>query len=143
MDNLEELLVEILTKAHSRIIFNEERILKDMMGETLSIKEFHTLEIIYSTKASKTNTAGNIASRLGITLGTCTTNIDRLVAKGLVHKVKNDQDRRVVYIDLTEKGVQIHMKHISLHKKLITNAISRLSMTEKVALMNAVNKMEI
>jgi DNA-binding MarR family transcriptional regulator len=143
MDNLEEVLVEILCKVHSRIIYNEEKILKDMMGETLSIKEFHTLEVIHSAMASKSNTAGNIASRLGITLGTCTTNIDRLAGKGLVHKVKNDQDRRVVYIELTEKGNQTYQKHISLHKKMITKAISKLSMTEKVSLMNAVNKMEI
>jgi len=144
MDNLEEVLIEILSKIYSRIIYNEEKILKDnMLGETLSIKEFHTLEVIYSAMASKSNTAGNIASRLGITLGTCTTNIDRLIAKGLVNKVKNDSDRRVVYIELTEKGIHIHLKHVSLHKKLISKAISKLSMSEKVSLMNAIGKLDV
>lgn len=143
MDNLEEVLLEILSKTYSKIIYNEEKVLKEMMGETLSIKEFHTLEVIYSAMTTKSNTAGTIASRLGITLGTCTTNIDRLIAKGLVHKVKNDNDRRVVYIELTEKGVQIHFKHISLHKKIISNALSKLSMSEKVSLMNTIEKMGI
>lgn len=143
MDNLEAMLVEILSKVYSRIIYSEEKILKDMIGETLSIKEFHTLEIIYSTMASKVNTAGTIAKRLGITLGTCTTNIDRLISKGLVNKVKNDADRRVVYIELTEKGKQAHLKHTSMHKKSISRAIEKLSTSEKVALMNAVNKLDI
>ena len=143
MDNLEEILIELLSKAYLKIIYSEEKILKDMIGDTLSIKEFHTLEVIYSAMQTKTNTASNVASNLGITLGTCTTNIDRLIQKGLVHKVKKDDDRRVVYIELTEKGVQTHLKHIAMHKKVITNAISKLSMSEKVALMNAINKFEI
>lgn len=142
MDNLEEVLIEMLSKVYSRIIYNEEKILKDMMGDTLSIKEFHTLEVIYNSMSSKTNTASNIAGKLGITLGTCTTNIDRLISKGLVNKVKNDSDRRVVYIELTEKGVQLYLKHIALHKKLISKAVSNLSMSEKVSLMNAVNKLD-
>ena len=143
MDNLEEVLIEILSKIYSRIIFNEEKILKEMIGETLSPKEFHTLDVIYSAMASKSNTASNIASRLGITLGTCTTNIDRLSAKGLVNKVKNDSDRRIVYIELTEKGMQTHLKHTSMHKKMIAKAVDKLTTSEKVSLMNAVSKMDI
>lgn len=143
MDNLEEILLDVLGKTYLRIIYSEERILKEMMGETFSIKEFHTLEVIYTAMQSKTNTAGNIAKSLGITLGTCTTNIDRLANKGLVHKVKKDDDRRVVYIELTEKGIQTHLKHIAMHKKSINRAISKLSMSEKVALMNAVNKLDL
>lgn len=143
MDNLELMLIEILSKVYSKVVYSEEKILKDMIGETLSMKEFHTLEIIHSAMSTKTNTAGTIASRLGITLGTCTTNIDRLISKGLVNKVKNDADRRIVYIELTEKGLQTHLKHTSMHKKVITKAISRLSTSEKVALMNAVNKLEL
>ena len=143
MDNLEEVLLEILSRAYSKIVYSEEKILKDMIGgEVLSTKEFHTLEVVYCAMASKSNTASNIASRLGITLGTCTTNIDRLIAKGLVHKVKNDNDRRVVYIELTEKGKQTHLKHISMHKKVIKKAVEKLTMSEKVALMNAVNKLD-
>lgn len=143
MDNLEEMLIEILSKIYGRILFSEEKILKDMIGDTLSYKELHTLEVIHTAMSSKSNTASNIASRLGITLGTCTTNIDRLSAKGLVNKVKNDNDRRIVYIELTEKGLQTHFKHQSMHKKVITKAVDKLSTSEKVALLNAVSKMDI
>lgn len=142
MNELEEILTEVLSKAYLKIIYNEEKILKDMLGETLSVKEFHTLEVIFSAMQMGNNTASSIAGALGITLGTCTINIDRLIAKGLVHKVKKDGDKRVVYIELTEKGLQTHLKHIAMHKKTISSAISRLSMSEKVALMNAVNKLE-
>ena len=143
MDNLEEILIEMLSRAYSRIVYGEEKILKDMMGDTLSVKEFHTLEVIYTAMKNKSNTASTIAKHLGITLGTCTTNIERLIQKGLVNKIKNDSDRRIVYIELTEKGLQTHLKHMSMHKKLISKAISKLSTSEKVALMNAVNKIDV
>lgn len=143
MDNLDEVLIDILNKVQTRIIYNEEKILKDVIGDTLSIKEFHTLEVVYSSMLSKTNTAGTIANRLGITLGTCTTNIDRLVGKGLINKIKNDNDRRVVYIELTEKGQQVYLKHISTHKKLIAKVISKLTMSEKASLLSIIGKMDI
>lgn len=143
MDNLEELLIEMLSKTYSNIVYSEDKILKDMIGQTLSVKEMHTLEVIYNSMSTKTNTASNIAYKLGITLGTCTINIDRLITKGLVNKVKNDKDRRVVYIELTDKGLSTHKKHNSMHKKVITKAISNLTMSEKVSLLNAVNKMDI
>ena len=142
MDNLEELLIDVLCKAYSKIVYSEDKIIKDMIGETLSVKEFNTIAVIYQAMSNKTNTAGNIAKRLGITLGTCTTNIDRLIQKGLANKVKNDTDRRVVYIELTEKGVQTHLKHLAMHKKVVTRAIVNLSTSDKIALMNAVNKLE-
>lgn len=142
MNELEEILTEVLSRAYLKIIYSEEKILKDMIGQTLSIKEFHTLEVIYSAMKNGNNTASSIAGALGITLGTCTINIDRLVDKGLVHKVKKDGDKRVVYIELTDKGMQTHLKHIAMHKKVIEKAISHLSMSEKVALMNAINKLE-
>ncbi len=114
-----------------------------MIGETLSVKEMHTLDVIYSTMQNRNNTAGVIAKILGITLGTCTINIDRLVSKGLVKKIKNDKDRRVVYIELTEKGLQTHLKHVAQHKKIIANAMDNLSTSEKVSLFNAVNKLDL
>ena len=48
MDNLEELLLDVLSKAYSKIIYSEEKILKDMIGDPLSLKELHTLEVVFS-----------------------------------------------------------------------------------------------
>lgn len=143
MNELEEILIELLCKTYSKIIYNEEKILKDMIGDKLSLKEFHTVDVIYETMASKTNTASNIAKKLGITQGTLTINIDRLVAKGYVNKVKNESDRRVTYIELTDDGHQIRQKHNIIHKKSVEDAIKNLSTSEKVALVNALTKLEI
>jgi len=92
---------------------------------------------------SKTNTSTNIAKLLGITLGTLTTNIDRLCDKGYVSRDKSDKDKRITVINLTEEGINIRKKHELSHKKLVRTAIDKLSTAEKVALINAINKIEM
>ena len=142
MEELDTLLIDLLCNAYKKIIYSEEKILKDMIGDSLSLKEFHTLDVIYDNSKNKTNTASNIARNLGITLGTLTINIDRLTAKGYVHKVKNEKDKRITFIELTEKGEQIRAKHEIIRRKLVTEATAHLSTSEKVALTNAMNKLE-
>ncbi len=143
MDNLDELIEQMLLKAYTRIIYNEDKVLKNIIGDKLSIKELNTLEIIYDNTKSGTNTATNIAKALGITLSTLTINIDRLQAKGYVNRIKHEKDRRIVHLVLTQEGMQIRNKHENLHKKTVNSAIKALSNTEKVALVNALNKLDI
>ncbi len=143
MEEVEEILVALLCKTYNKIIYDEEKILKDMIGDKLSLKEFHTIDVIYDTMTNKTNTASNIAKILGITQGTLTINVDRLIAKGYANKVKNDNDRRVTYIELTADGHNLRNKHNIIHKQLIEDAIKNLNTSEKVALVNAVTKLEI
>ena len=141
MDNLEEILVDLLCKTYNKIIYHEEKILKDLHG--LTLKECHTIDVIYNTMRTKNNTSSNIAKLLGITLGTLTTNIDRLCEKGYVSRDKSDKDKRITVINLTELGMTIRKKHELSHKKLIRSAIEKLSTSEKVSLMNAINKIEM
>ena len=77
MDELEEILEELLSKAYNKILYSEERILKDMIGDILTQKEFHTLDVIYECSLRGDNTGSKIAKILGITLSTFTINIDK------------------------------------------------------------------
>ena len=140
MDNLDIILEEILLGVYSRVIANEEKLLKSL--SQLGLKEFNTLDAIALSMKNKNNTANNIAKILGITPGTLTTNLDRLQEKGLIDKEKNTEDKRIVQITLTPIGSALRKKRESIHKKLINNAIKNLSTSEKVALMNALNKIE-
>ena len=55
MDELEEILEELLSKAYNKILYNEEKILKDMIGDILTQKEFHTLDVIYESSLKGNN----------------------------------------------------------------------------------------
>lgn len=140
MDELEEILEELLCKAYNKILRSEEKILKDMIGDILTQKEFHTLDIIYESTEKGINTASKIAKALGITLSTFTINLDKLIAKGYVSKFKHDDDKRVSYIVLTNDGHMIRNKHIRCHKQAIRKSLKNLTQTEKVALLNGISK---
>jgi len=140
MDELEEILEELLSKAYNKILYNEEKILKDMIGDILTQKEFHTLDVIFESSQKGNNTGSKIAKSLGITLSTFTINVDKLIAKGYVTKFKHDDDKRVTYVTLTNEGNAIRNKHITCHKQAIRKAIKNLNQTEKVALLNGISK---
>lgn len=141
MDNLDSILEEILCSAYNRIIHNEEKILKDL-GE-LTLKEFHTLDCIAHATKNKCNTSASIAKLLSITPSTFTINIDRLAKKGLVEKTRSESDKRVILITLTQYAQGLRKKRELMHKRLINNAISKLSATEKVTLTTTFNKIDI
>ena len=140
MEHLDDLLEDIMVNSYRQIISNEEKILKSL-GD-LGMKEFNTLDVIANTTKNKTNTSNNIAKILGITAGTLTTNLERLTEKGYVFKDKYSSDKRVVMVYLTPSGIALRKKRENTHRKLISTAISKLSNTEKVALANALNKID-
>jgi DNA-binding MarR family transcriptional regulator len=60
-----------------------------------------------------------------------------------VSRDKSDKDKRITVINLTEEGINLRKKHENSHKKLVRTALDKLSTSEKVALMNAINKIEM
>ena len=52
-------------------------------------------------------TAGQMASAVGLTTGATTTAIDRLVRQGYVERVRDDQDRRRITIEITPEATAL------------------------------------
>ena len=142
MDELEQILEEMLYMVYTKFVYGEEKILKDMLGDKITSKEIHTLDVIYTCAKNGRNTGSEIAKSLGITISTCTINIDRLIAKGYVEKVRHEADKRISYITLTNEGNLIRQKQQNARKNAIKRAIRNLSQTEKVALINGISKIE-
>lgn len=53
------------------------------------------------------STAADIARSACNDTGAVTRLLDRLEAKGLVHRVRSEEDRRVIHLDLTEDGKRV------------------------------------
>ena len=51
--------------------------------------------------------AGKLAQHVSITPGAMTSRLDKLEARGLVRRVPDEEDRRVLQIELTEDGDRI------------------------------------
>ena len=130
-----------MCESYSKLIYNEEKILKKL-GE-ITLKELKTLDVISKCWKNDNNTSTTIARQLGISISTLTTNIDRLIKKGLVVKNRKESDLRTTWIILTFKGKRVLDEYNAEHNKLIVNGLSRLTDKEKATLVSLVSKLEI
>lgn len=141
MADLDKILEEFLCKSYSKLIYNEEKILKNLGDITL--KELRTLDIVNNTSRTSNNTSSIIARQLGISISTLTTNIDRLIKKGLVIKDRKESDLRTTWITLTFKGKRLLDEYNQEHNKLIIDGLNKLSSKEKATLVSLVSKFDI
>lgn len=75
-----------------------------------------------------------LAKHLGLTVGTLTTTIDRLVKKGFVQRNRVEEDRRVVEVRLSDMGIEA-FQQLEANKKLLAEKMfNRLSAEEQQSL---------
>jgi DNA-binding MarR family transcriptional regulator len=67
----------------------------------LTIQEFRSLEFLSSVEPRKTK---ELAEHLGLAVNSVTDVVDSLEAKGLARRQRDDADRRVVRVELTNAG---------------------------------------
>ncbi|MFI9007697.1 MarR family winged helix-turn-helix transcriptional regulator [Actinosynnema sp. NPDC053489] len=85
-----------------------ERELRDFAGRfDLEPGEFDVLTALRRAGPGLGLTAGALLSASLVTAGAITNRIDRMAAKGLVRRVPDAADRRVVRIELTERGARL------------------------------------
>lgn len=65
------------------------------------------LRLTYLIRDQQNPSLGDLAERLGITGATMSGLVDRLVRRGIVERMQDSSDRRVVRVRLTEEGEQL------------------------------------
>jgi DNA-binding MarR family transcriptional regulator len=125
---------DMLVEIFNDILNIEENAMQYMGYEDVTMTEVHTIEAI-GRETSKT--MGKVAERLDITVGTLTTAINRLVKKGYVERHRDEGDRRIVLIQLTEKGRVVFDAHESFHEEMIENLLKDVNLTDDCELIRA------
>ena len=92
------------------------------------------MHIIEAIGLSGENTMSSVAKKLEITAGSLTTAVNALVRKAYVKRVRSEEDRRVVYIGLTEKGEKAFYHHEQFHRQMTNAVIEKLDDEEIDAL---------
>ena len=93
----------------------------------LSISQLHYIEAI---SQSDSPTITEIANSLEITKASVTVGVKRLIDMGFIIKRKSDQDKRISYILLTEKGKKLLMAKQHALEEYEKNLVSALSTIE-------------
>jgi len=135
-DRVKKTLNELLVDMFNHILVLEERNLV-ARGVTLSMSEVHTLENIYK---SETKTMSDVARRALVTQGTLTVAINRLVKKGYVARYKDEVDKRIVRLSLTQRALDLLKVHDEFHEKMIDTFINDLKVDEDINLINSLEK---
>ncbi len=91
-----------------------DRAVKDMKQYGLSPSEFMILEVLYTKGKIPLQ---QIGGKILVTSGSITYNIDKLENKGLLKRVPCEEDRRVIYAEITAEGIElfdrIFPKHVT------------------------------
>ncbi len=82
-----------------------------------------------------------IGEKMMVTVSNLTGIVDRLEEKGLVARERDNHDRRVVRVTLTEKGVKSYKSTIPLFEKSISEVFSPLSKSQQKELASLFRKL--
>ena len=131
LEKLNQLLIEFYDKMSSW----EQSVVK---GTGYSLAQVHTIEVLGNHGAMRMK---ELAEKLGITTGTLTVQVDKLVNGGLIERVPHPQDRRAIVVGLTEQGLILHRQHNQLHLKLVQDLTQGLDDQQEQVLIQSLHKM--
>lgn len=78
--------------------------IRDMMPEELTVEQFKTLRFL---RHSDRCTASDLSESFCVGKSTVTAIISRLSDKGLIQRVPDEKDRRVIHLELTDEGERL------------------------------------
>ncbi len=103
----------------------------------LSAREWYVLEHTREDNAWRFN---DFAENYQIKPSTLTSIVERLEKKGLVERVRGEEDRKAVYLKPTAQGKDIMTKHIEEDLLFFSSMLSHLAPTEKEQFINLVRR---
>ncbi len=133
----ESVLNKLLVQLFRDILDIEEKWLQNSEFSDLSVTEIHVIEAI---SLDKERTMSEVAYDLSITVGTLTTAINKLVKKGYVDRRRIEEDRRVVFVMLTDKGKEVFKYHEEFHNDMVKCTIDSFSKEEEIVLVSALKR---
>lgn len=134
-----ETLNEVLVSLFRDVNEIEQKAIITSEFEDITNNDMHVIEAI-GMEAPKNMSA--IARELSVTVGTLTISMNSLVKKGYVVRQRSSEDRRVVYISLSEKGMMAYYHHEKFHKQMIDGIVKELTKEELEALVMALTKLK-
>ncbi|MCM1056014.1 MAG: MarR family transcriptional regulator [Firmicutes bacterium] len=118
---------ELLAKLFNHVMDMEA---KAVITEEFSDITNNDMHIIEAIGVSEHRNMSAIAHDLSVTVSTLTTNMNGLEKKGYIVRERSLEDKRVVYVVLTEKGKKAFYHHRDFHKKMIKAIMKDLSEEE-------------
>lgn len=136
MDNTQHIeeLTQLLVEFYERFSSWEQGVVK---GSPITLPQMHTLEVLGAQGQMRMK---ELAETMGVTTGSLTVLVDRLVTSGLVAREPNELDRRSIMVRLTTEGEKLFQEHHDLHNQLTHELVNALDPEETEALLRILKK---
>lgn len=120
-------LNELLVNLFNHVMDMEARAVITEEYKDISNNDLHIIEAI---GVEEPKNMSRIAHMLTVTVSTLTTNMNGLEKKGYIRRQRSLEDKRVVFVTLTEKGKKAFYHHRDFHKKMIRAIVKDLDEDE-------------
>ncbi len=134
----ERTLNKLLVQFFKYIMEIEERKLITDEFKEITYNDMHIIEAIGLKQPKKMS---EIAKIMSVTTGTLTKAVNALEKKGFVQRERSEQDKRVVFMMLTERGVLAYRHHERFHQDMIAFILEHVSEDESMVLQKALERM--
>lgn len=134
----DQTLNELLVRLFKDIMEIEARCLVREDFKDLTYNDFHVIEAIGMQEPKSMST---VAKLMDVTTGTLTKAMDGLTDKGYVVRERSQQDKRVVWVYLTDKGKAAYAHHEEFHRDMIEKAKGQLTEQELPILIYSLAKL--
>jgi MarR family transcriptional regulator, organic hydroperoxide resistance regulator len=131
MTNLDEKTIDAILQAQRTVIRTLHDASTSWLELNVSMAQLKTL-IVLSDEGPLP--VGQVGCRMGVTLPTASYQVERLVRKGLVERVQDEQDRRRTLVHLTEQATELLRSLRQGRAELMRSWIEQMSSDEVAAL---------
>ena len=111
--------------------------LHKLLGIKITFQQYLALNVLVKKGRCMVS---DLSKNLGVALSTMTELVNRLVKKRFVKKIKDLKDHRIVWINLTEKGVRIIQEINRKKQKHILGVLERLTERERQLLIDILER---
>lgn len=132
-------LNELLIRLFNAMLNMEERAVITDEFKDITNNDMHIMEAVGIDDPRRMS---EIAGRLGVTVGTLTTNMNSLENKGYIFRKRSEADKRVVLAVLTDKGRKAYFHHRDFHKKMIKAIVKDLYEDEMKAIIKGLTNLD-
>ena len=133
-----ETLNEVLVSLFRDVNDIEQKAIITSEFSDITNNDMHVIDAI---GIDRPKNMSSIARELSVTVGPLTISVNSLVKKGYVVRNRSSEDRRVVFISLSEKGVKAYYHHKKFHEQMIDSVVKELTEEELEALVKALTKL--
>ncbi len=130
IERLNHTLIEFYEKLSSW----EQSVVRD---NGYSLPQIHIVEILGAHGSMRMK---ELADKMGVTTGTLTVQVDKMVRSGLIVRRPHESDRRSILVELTDKGRDVYQEHDELHLDLTHDITAALTEEEREQLIGFLAK---